>query len=190
MGRWEPGERDVEKEWGPGLCSILVFSYCILNLPLPKVWSALSSLASELEQFEVGGGLCAVGSPWWCSVPLRRLGEARGCVWGGGRLGLCIPAYASFFCFVLSGPRLRPWQKENRKPTKVSPLALGWRPWTSHGLGGEAQFVLYYVGGRSRGAGIWGSGKSNINPSFWKTLLPAWVSSRNRTRGFFFWSFQ
>lgn len=80
MGRWEPGERDVEKEWGPGLCSILVFSYCILNLPLPKVWSALSSLASELEQFEVGGGLCAVGSPWWCSVPLRRLGEARGCV--------------------------------------------------------------------------------------------------------------
>lgn len=57
--------------------------------------------------------------------------------------------------------------------------------WTSQGLGEEAQFLLYYVGGRSRGAGIWGSGKSDINPSFWKTLLPAWASSRNRTCGFF-----
>ncbi|XP_036074328.1 vascular endothelial growth factor A isoform X1 [Rousettus aegyptiacus] len=48
MGRWEPGERDVEKEWGPGLCSILVFSYCILNLPLPK-WSQAAPMA-EGEQ--------------------------------------------------------------------------------------------------------------------------------------------
>lgn len=46
-----------------------------------------------------------------------------------GQGGLYVPAHAhaSFFCFVFSGPRLRPWQKESRKPTKVSPLALGWR---------------------------------------------------------------
>lgn len=61
---------------------------------------------------------------------------------GAGWLGLCpLPIPMSHSC-VLSGPRLRPRQKESRKPTKVSPLAPGWGPLTPQGLGGEAQFLL------------------------------------------------
>lgn len=47
-------------------------------------------------------------------------GGSRG---GGLGLGTCAHAHISVFCFVLSGPRLRPRQKESRKPTKVSPPA-------------------------------------------------------------------
>lgn len=44
-------------------------------------------------------------------------------------LPLSLPLLMVFtLCFVPSGPRLHPRQKESRKPMKVSPYALGWDP--------------------------------------------------------------
>lgn len=133
----------MEKEWGPGLCSILVFSYCILNLPLPKVWSALSSLASELEQFEVGGGLCAGEPLVVLSATQKAWRSQRPCV-GGRATG---PVY-SCSCFILlfcpqwsqAAPMAEGEQKAHQGESPGSWMASLDLPWV--GWGGTIRSLL------------------------------------------------
>lgn len=66
-------------------------------------------------------------------------------------------------CFVFSGPRLHPWQKESRNLTKVSPpphahpcTRMGGGPLIPQGMGGKAQFLR-------RSVGVWvGKGHRNL----------------------------
>lgn len=53
-------------------------------------------------------------------------------------------AHVSLFCFVLSGPRLHLWQKESRKPNKVSPPGSRMGPLNSPrvGEGGPVSSVM------------------------------------------------
>ena len=165
------GNGDVGEGQGPKQHCFLVVSSCVLSPAHPRYLlshylprlqrsppvsaQSLPSPTSELEQLR-DGLLCAVGSPWRCPAQFRSPGEVRGCrlggVPGGGRGRLAGPVYpcpcpCPFFalCFVLSGPRLHPWQKEGRNPTKVSapptpaptPAAYGWGSLIPQGMGGK-----------------------------------------------------
>lgn len=113
------GEKRViwKKGQGPGEHSILVFFSCVFEFPPPHIGLVFLFL-QNWSSAGVVGMLCAAGSR--AGVPLGSLGEARGC-WLCAWPGLCIPAHAcALLCFVLSGPRLRPWQMESTNPTKVS----------------------------------------------------------------------
>lgn len=106
-----------------------MFSYCVLSTSPPththNVWSVCIFFAFRIGAAQGGGQALCSGEPW----SSQRLWAGRAEGWeeeaGAGWLGLGPPARApvSLFCFVHSGPRLRPWQKESRKPTKVSPPA-------------------------------------------------------------------
>lgn len=69
-----------------------------------------------------------------------------------------LPCSCLILCFVLSGPRLHPWQKESTNPMKVSPQVYGWGPCPPRGwMGKPASFSHVYGGWGGRGAGIWRS---------------------------------
>lgn len=88
---------------------------------------SLSSLASKLEQSWGGGGVLAYREPLVVPRSTQKPWRSQG-LWAGRARrrkegqsgGPPAQAHVSLFCFVLSGPRLRLWQKESREPTKVS----------------------------------------------------------------------
>lgn len=128
--------------------------------------------------------LCAVGSPAGALFHSAALEKPEAAAWAGGWAFASCSCPCLALCFVLSGPRLHPWQMESTNPTKVSPPG-SWVGYLSpQGMGGEDQFLSFRAMGAGRGAGMGikkGRGEYHeSNPLFWRTLFPSQASATNR----------
>lgn len=92
-------------EKGSGHSAVFLLHF---ELPTPNVWSVFIFFGFKIGAvWGVVGGFWPVGSPWWCLVLLRSVGEARGYGPGGpgggrrGRVGVPLPMPLSH-SFVLS----------------------------------------------------------------------------------------
>lgn len=148
------GKRDrASLEWAGGLEAWVKQNSGIflLHCERPSTWLVFNFHGFRIEAVQSSGYTldlqgpltvpCVTQKPWggWELGVGREAGRDRGVQWSGlGLLWLPLSLSTLFtLCFVLSGPRLHPQQKESRRPMKVSlwlfngsPLSQ-WGAWIS-----------------------------------------------------------